>query len=179
MAIQQHLHCFPLEIVRVNATSPRPLIRALSRHRTTLLPPSRIRSSTVRKRRSTSLCHNRSMNTLSARVGLIRGPVLRNEDVSLRDGLVTDDPLTAGRPRPSMLMAMPHDPKRLVNFTAVNSLPWSVLKISGREIDSGSANASRQKVPSSVWESRQLNTYRLNRSVNATRYKTHAATGWR
>jgi hypothetical protein len=56
--------------------------------------------------------------------------------------------------------------RTLVNAMLVSWLPWSVLKISGApKRVSASSNASMQKSVSSVIDSRQLSTRRLNQST--------------
>src|SRR3954465_468638 len=78
--------------------------------------------------------------------------------------------LPNARPRPSMLTATPADSRRPVNASAVNCTPWSVLKTSGFPDLKASSSISRQNAPSSVSDSRQAITYRLNQSITAARY---------
>ena len=57
-----------------------------------------------------------------------------------------------------------------MNDLAVNCTPWSVLKTSGLPPLKASSSISRQNEPSSVFDSRQAITYRLNQSITAARY---------
>src|SRR3954454_15171655 len=85
--------------------------------------------------------------------------------------------LSNARPRPSMLTATPADSSRPVNAAAVNCTPWSVLKTSGFPDLNASSSISRQNDPSSVFDSRQARTYRLNQSITAARYMNPDAIG--
>src|SRR4051795_9664999 len=78
--------------------------------------------------------------------------------------------LSRHRPRPSMLTATPADSSRPVHAPAVNWTPWSVLNTSGWPRPSASSSMSWQNPPSSVFDSRQAITYRLNQSIVAARY---------
>jgi len=57
-----------------------------------------------------------------------------------------------------MLTRTPADSSRPVHAWAVNCTPWSVLKISGLPVPNASSSISRQKPPSSVFDSRQAIT---------------------
>ena len=85
--------------------------------------------------------------------------------------------LPDARPRPSMLTATPADSSRPVNAAAGNCTPWSVLKTSGLPPLKAAPNSSRQDDPSSVFDSRQAITYRLNQSITAARYMNPEAIG--
>ena len=62
--------------------------------------------------------------------------------------------------------------KRSVQAKDVNWLPWSVFMISGGpNLWMASFSASTQKSASSVFEMRQANTFRVNQSMMATRYR--------
>jgi hypothetical protein len=78
--------------------------------------------------------------------------------------------LSRQRPLPSILTATPADSSRLVQPHAVNCVPWSVLNTSGLPFPRASSSISRQNSPSSVFDSRQLITYRLYQSITAARY---------
>src|SRR3954452_6425176 len=78
--------------------------------------------------------------------------------------------LSHARPRPSMLTDTPADNSLPVNASAVNCTPWSVLNTSGRPVPKASSSISRQKPPSSVFDNRQVITYRLYQSITAARY---------
>src|SRR3954447_2988161 len=78
--------------------------------------------------------------------------------------------LSSARPRPSMLTATPAASSRPVNAPAVNCTPWPVLKTSGFPDPNASSSISAQNDPSSVFDSRQAITYRLNQSITAARY---------
>src|SRR3954469_25957961 len=78
--------------------------------------------------------------------------------------------LSSARPRPSMLTATPADSSRPVNAAAVNCTPWSVLNTSGLPDPRDPSSISRQNDPSSVFDSPQPITYRLNQSITAARY---------
>ncbi len=52
-----------------------------------------------------------------------------------------------------------------------NCAPESLLKISGRPSLRAASSASRQTPASSVADSAQLSTYRLNQSITATSYR--------
>jgi len=78
--------------------------------------------------------------------------------------------LSNARPRPSMLTATPADSNLPVNAAAVNCTPWSVLNTSGLPPLKASSSSSRQNDPSSVFDSLQPITYRLNQSITAARY---------
>src|SRR4051812_2463731 len=78
--------------------------------------------------------------------------------------------LSSARPRPSMLTATPAASSRPVNAAAVNCTPWSVLNTSGFPALKASSSISRQNPPSSVFDSLQVTTYRLNQSITAARY---------
>jgi hypothetical protein len=79
--------------------------------------------------------------------------------------------LSSARPRLSMLIAVPACAKRLVTARLVNWTPWSMLKISGHPCTSATSRASRRKAGASELDSCQANTYRLNQSIRATRYR--------
>ena len=64
----------------------------------------------------------------------------------------------------------PDDSSRPVNAAAVNCTPWSVLNTSGVPALKASSSISRQNEPSSVFDSFQAITYRLNQSITAARY---------
>src|SRR4051794_12451795 len=85
--------------------------------------------------------------------------------------------LSNARPRPSMLTATPADSNRPVNASAVNCTPWSVLNTSGFATLKASSSISRQNPPSSVFDSLQATTYRLNQSITAARYMNPEAIG--
>ena len=73
-----------------------------------------------------------------------------------------DEHVVDPRPLPSMLMAMALALSTSVNASAVNWLPWSVLKISGRpKRVSALSRASTQKSLMSVLLVRQAMTLRL------------------
>ena len=76
-----------------------------------------------------------------------------------------------------MLTATPADSSRPVNAAAVNCTPWSVLNTSGFPGLKASSSISRQNDPSSVFDSRQAITYRLNQSITAARYMNPEAIG--
>ena len=76
-----------------------------------------------------------------------------------------------------MLTATPAASSRPVNAAAVNCTPWSVLKTSGLPALKASSSISRQNDPSSVFDSRQAITYRLNQSITAARYMNPEAIG--
>src|SRR5512135_1278123 len=84
---------------------------------------------------------------------------------------------SSARPRPSMLTATPADSSVPVNAVAVNCTPWSVLKTSGLPPLKASSSISRQNDPSSVFDSLQAITYRLNQSITAARYMNPEAIG--
>src|SRR3954449_8180100 len=85
--------------------------------------------------------------------------------------------LSRHRPRPSMLTATCADSGRPVHAPAVNCTPWSVLDTSGLPRPNASSNISRQNAPSSVFDSRQAMTYRLNQSIVAARYMNPPGSG--
>src|SRR5438270_13293961 len=85
--------------------------------------------------------------------------------------------LSNARPRPSMLTATPADNSLPVNASAVNCTPWSVLNTSGRPPLKASSSISRQNAPSSVFDTRQANTYRLYQSITAARYMNPDGSG--
>src|SRR3954463_16142749 len=85
--------------------------------------------------------------------------------------------LSNARPRPSMLTATPADSSPPVNAAAVNCTPRSVLKTSGLPPLKASSSISSQNDPTSVFDSRQPTTYRLNQSVTAARYMNPEAIG--
>src|SRR5919112_6218049 len=85
--------------------------------------------------------------------------------------------LSNARPRPSMLTATPADSSRPVNAAAVNCTPWSVLKTSGFPNLKASSSISRQNDPSSVFDSLQATTDRLNQSITAARYMNPVGSG--
>jgi len=60
---------------------------------------------------------------------------------------------------------------------AVNCTPWSVLNTSGFPPLKASSSISVQNDPSSVFESFQATTYRLNQSITAARYMNPVAIG--
>ena len=65
----------------------------------------------------------------------------------------------------------------LIHAWAVNCTPWSVLNTSGRRRRKASSSISRQNEPSSVFDSREAITYRLNQSRIAARYMKPQASG--
>ena len=67
-----------------------------------------------------------------------------------------------------MLMAIVFFDSRPVKSALVNWLPWSVLKIAGF-LTSAASSASRQNATSSVMETCQESTRRLNQSTTAAR----------
>jgi hypothetical protein len=69
-----------------------------------------------------------------------------------------------------MLMAIVFFDSRPVKAALVNWLPWSVLKIAGLPyLTSAASSASRQNATSSVMETCQESTRRLNQSTTAAR----------
>src|SRR5215210_7002536 len=85
--------------------------------------------------------------------------------------------LSNARPRPSMLTATPAISRQPVNAAAVNCTPWSVLKTSGFPDLKASSSISVQNDPSSVFDSLQATTYRLNQSITAARYMNPVVIG--
>src|SRR5947199_198482 len=75
--------------------------------------------------------------------------------------------LSRQRPRPSMLTATPADSSRPVHACAVNCTPWSVLNTSGCPRRNASSNISRQKEPSSVFDSRHASSSHCRRTLNS------------
>ena len=79
--------------------------------------------------------------------------------------------LSMQRPLPSIEIRVPTRFSRSVQTKDVNWLPWSVFMISGGpNLWIASFNASTQKSASSVFDSRQASTFRVNQSMMATRY---------
>ncbi len=71
----------------------------------------------------------------------------------------------------------PADSRRPVDAPAVNCTPWSVSKTSGLSPLEVPSSISVQNDPSSVFDSRQPITYRLNQSITAARYMNPEAIG--
>ena len=69
-----------------------------------------------------------------------------------------------------MLTATPAASSRPAHAPAANCTPWPVSNTSGVPAANASSSMSRQDAPSSVSDSRQATTYRLNQSIVAARY---------